>query len=67
MAHHDGVERPPGMSQGSRADRPSPILIEGARPSLPCEEERGAVHPPWCPAGPEVEKQHVQVTRTPNL
>jgi hypothetical protein len=28
-------------SKRSRADRPTPILIEGARPLLPCEGSRG--------------------------
>ena len=30
----------------SRAERPEPILIEGARPRSPCEERWGAVHLP---------------------
>ena len=36
-------------------------------PGRLARETKGAVHPARCPAGPDVEQQYVQLTRTPNL
>ena len=54
-------------SERSGAERPVPTLIVVHDPRSRCEGSQGAVHPARCLAGPGLEQQYVQLTRTPNL